>query len=59
MHTQIFTLSYGNTSDHHPLLDRHLGLVLTGGYYHDLEHYHDFVVEIIFFFLRMISTAKS
>ena len=24
-------------------------LVLTGGYYHDLEPYHDFVVEIVYF----------
>ena len=24
-----------------------LGLVLTGGYYHDLDRYHDFVVKIL------------
>ena len=24
-------------------------LVLFGGYYHDLEPYHDFVVEIVYF----------
>ena len=28
------------------------GLVLTGGYYHDLERYHDFVVEIMYFFIH-------
>ena len=25
-----------------------LGLVVSGGYYHDLEHYHDFTVAIMY-----------
>ena len=28
---------------------KYYGLVLTGGFYHDLERYHDFAVEINYF----------